>query len=103
MEEHEDEVLIVDTRICYRRIIIQASSIFISTFKNILNLINEIFFKSDNNFCQIWPYLFSVTLVYVVTLSLFPAVCVLIRSSSNGHGFLWNGSFISNYDFVLLN
>nr|CAH0102251.1 unnamed protein product [Daphnia galeata] len=73
MEEHEDEVLIVDTRICYRRIII-----------------------------QIWPYLFSVTLVYVVTLSLFPAVCVLIRSSSNGHGFLWNDVYFTPVACFLL-
>jgi len=43
MEEQEDEVLIVDTRISYRRIIIQASQIL---FRFIQNFINDtIFFK----------------------------------------------------------
>ena len=43
---------------------------------------------------QIWPYLFSVALTYVVTLSLFPAVSVLVYSEHRGRGYVWNGIFL---------
>ncbi|XP_057368673.1 equilibrative nucleoside transporter 1-like [Daphnia carinata] len=73
VEDQEDEALIVDTGISYRRIIV-----------------------------QIWPYLFSITLVYIVTLSLFPAVSVLIRSASYDQGFIWNDVYFTPVACFLL-
>lgn len=86
VEDQDDEVLIINAGISYRRIIVQV---------NIIPIVSIDFLQLTLSlkFCQIWPYLFSITFVYIVTLSLFPAVSVLIRSASYGHGYVWNGMY----------
>ncbi|XP_057301546.1 equilibrative nucleoside transporter 1-like [Hydractinia symbiolongicarpus] len=41
-------------------------------------------------FKEIWPMAFSVTVVFGVTLSMFPAVLVKIRSTDEANGSMWN-------------
>lgn len=53
---------------------------------------------------QIWPYLFSIGLVYIVTLSLFPAVAVLVQSFDRDHGYAWNDDYFTPVAcFLLMN
>lgn len=55
-------------------------------FKNVLN--------------KIWLYGFTEWLVFVVTLSVYPAVTVLVNSESHGNGHPWNDIYfipVTNY------
>lgn len=53
---------------------------------------------------KLWPYLLSVGLTYVVTLALYPAVAVLVRSVERGHGNAWNDVYFTPVAcFLLLN
>lgn len=55
-------------------------------FKNVLN--------------KIWLYGFSEWLVFVVTLSVYPAVTVLVNSEAHGNGHPWNDIYfipVTNY------
>lgn len=45
---------------------------------------------------KIWLYGFAEWLVFAVTLSVYPAVTVLVRSQNNGNGHPWNGEFGEN-------
>lgn len=49
---------------------------------------------------KIWLYAFSEWFVFVVTLSVYPAVTVLVHSEHHGNGHLWNGEIIPY--FILL-
>jgi len=54
--------------------------------------------------CQIWPYLFSIGLLFAVTLSLFPAVTDLVESIDMGHGYQWNDVYFTPVVcFLLMN
>lgn len=43
-------------------------------------------------YTKIWMHGFSVFLVFVTTLSVYPAITVLITSTGKGHHHKWNGS-----------
>lgn len=48
-------------------------------FKNVLN--------------KIWMYGFAEWMVFVVTLSVYPAITVLVNSEAHGSGHPWNDVF----------
>ncbi|XP_014207859.1 equilibrative nucleoside transporter 3 [Copidosoma floridanum] len=62
---------------------------------------SEFSINNENNFSgesisyssilrKTWPYGLSVFLVFFFTISVYPAVTVLIESQGKGHGILWN-------------
>jgi solute carrier family 29 (equilibrative nucleoside transporter), member 1/2/3 len=55
-------------------------------------------------FVKIWMYCFSEWLVFVTTLSIYPAVTVLIHSQYKGNGHLWNDKyFVPVVNYLLFN
>lgn len=42
---------------------------------------------------RIWHYGISVLLVFFISLSVYPALTVLIESQYKGKGYIWNGKF----------
>lgn len=59
-----------------------------------VNSIGDPSFKSVLS--KIWLYGFSEWLVFVTTLSIYPAVTVLINSQNKGSGHPWNGKLLSS-------
>lgn len=53
---------------------------------------------------KIWIYGFSEWMVFVVTLSIYPSVTVLVTSQNHGNGHPWNGSkYINSFKSIIVN
>lgn len=66
-----------------------------------LSSVNRNYLQPDwrKIFGKVWVYGFSVMIVFVTTLSVYPAITVLIKSENAGHHHKWNGEVnkIFNY------
>lgn len=47
-----------------------------------------------NVFRKIYVYVISITITFATTLSIYPAVTVLVKSENAGQGHPWNGSYL---------
>lgn len=47
-----------------------------------------------NVFRKIYVYVISIIITFATTLSIYPAVTVMVRSENAGQGHPWNGSYV---------